>query len=116
VVVTPFGPGEEGASGTDRSGAAIFHSAVSPAPDQLQATTFLVGNMSEGEIRDNPFSTVSDGLFWLYQLQSEVPLCGTTDVKLRGSIRARTAHLRITLPGCKPFAYSGCRTSKEDTQ
>jgi circadian clock protein KaiC len=31
-----------------------------------QATTFLVGEYVEGEIRDNPVFTVSDGLFWLY--------------------------------------------------
>jgi circadian clock protein KaiC len=32
-----------------------------------QATSFLVGEYVEGEIRDNPVFTVADGLFWLYQ-------------------------------------------------
>src|SRR5437867_2043008 len=32
-----------------------------------QATTFLVGEYLEGEIRDNPVFTVADGLFWLTQ-------------------------------------------------
>jgi circadian clock protein KaiC len=32
-----------------------------------QATTFLIGEYAEGELRDNPIFTVSDGLFWLYQ-------------------------------------------------
>ncbi len=32
-----------------------------------QATTFLIGEYTEGEIRDNPVFTVADGLFWLYQ-------------------------------------------------
>ena len=32
-----------------------------------QATTFLIGEYVEGELRDNPVFTVADGLFWLYQ-------------------------------------------------
>ena len=43
-----------------------------------QATTFLVGEYVEGEIRDNPVFTVSDGLLWLYQARSEIPLCGSS--------------------------------------
>ena len=37
------------------------------AKTSWQATTFLVGEYVEGEIRDNPVFTVSDGLIWLYQ-------------------------------------------------
>src|SRR5665648_499155 len=33
-----------------------------------QATTFLIGEYVEGELRDNPVFTVADGLFWLYQV------------------------------------------------
>ena len=32
-----------------------------------QATTFLIGEYDEGEMRDNPVFTVADGLFWLSQ-------------------------------------------------
>ena len=32
-----------------------------------QATTFLIGEYAEAEIRDNPVFTVADGLFWLSQ-------------------------------------------------
>ena len=32
-----------------------------------QATTFLIGEYSEAEVRDNPVFTVADGLFWLSQ-------------------------------------------------
>ena len=32
-----------------------------------QATTFLIGEYVEGELRDNPVFTVADGLIWLYQ-------------------------------------------------
>src|SRR5204863_5454635 len=33
-----------------------------------EATTFLVGEYTQEEIRDNPVFTVSDGLFWLSQI------------------------------------------------
>ena len=32
-----------------------------------QATTFLIGEYVESELRDNPVFTVADGLFWLFQ-------------------------------------------------
>lgn len=32
-----------------------------------QATTFLIGEYTKGELRDNPVFTVADGLFWLSQ-------------------------------------------------
>ncbi len=32
-----------------------------------QATTFLIGEYTKGEMRDNPVFTVADGLFWLSQ-------------------------------------------------
>ncbi|MGB7168809.1 MAG: ATPase domain-containing protein, partial [Acidobacteriaceae bacterium] len=32
-----------------------------------QATTFLIGEYAEDELRDNPIFTVADGLFWLRQ-------------------------------------------------
>ena len=42
-----------------------------------QATTFLIGEYVEGEIRDNPVFTVADGLFWLYQQSSGTRSCGS---------------------------------------
>jgi circadian clock protein KaiC len=33
-----------------------------------QATTFLIGEYSDAEIRDNPVFTVADGIFWLHQI------------------------------------------------
>ena len=33
-----------------------------------QATTFLIGEYTEGELRDNPVFTVADGLVWLSQV------------------------------------------------
>src|ERR1022692_4341245 len=33
-----------------------------------EATTFLVGEYAQEEIRDNPLFTIADGLFWLWQV------------------------------------------------
>ncbi|MGZ4973103.1 MAG: ATPase domain-containing protein, partial [Limisphaerales bacterium] len=33
-----------------------------------QATTFLVGEYGQDEMRDNPLFTVADGLIWLWQV------------------------------------------------
>jgi circadian clock protein KaiC len=41
-----------------------------------EATTFLVGEYDEAEIRDNPLFTVADGLFWLWQVTERTPWCG----------------------------------------
>src|ERR1022692_3182408 len=103
-----------------------------------QATTFLVGEYVEGEIRDNPVFTVSDGLFWLYQAAERssivrklqiVKLRGQASVQFhcakatdretaRAGVRARTAHLpHYPCRAASVFAYSWAgRTSKEDTQ
>jgi len=43
-----------------------------------QATTFLVGEYVEGEIRDNPFSRSPMASFGFTRLRSEVPLCGNS--------------------------------------
>jgi len=85
-----------------------------------QATTFLVGEYVEGEIRDNPVFTVSDGLFWLYQSaeRSSIVRKLTDRETARAGIRARTAHLpHYPCRAASLFAYSWAgRTSKEDTQ
>ena len=50
-----------------------------------QATTFLIGEYVEGEIRDNPVFTVADGLFWLYQQVERNSIVRKLQVmKLRG--------------------------------
>ena len=50
-----------------------------------QATTFLIGEYVEGEIRDNPVFTVADGLFWLYQQVERNSIVRKMQVmKLRG--------------------------------
>jgi len=85
-----------------------------------QATTFLVGEYVEGEIRDNPVFTVSDGLFWLYQAAERSSIVRKLQiVKLRGQASVPGLHTFPHYP-CRAaslFAYSWAgRTSKEDTQ
>ena len=60
-----------------------------------QATTFLIGEYAEGEIRDNPVFTVADGLFWLYQQVERNSIVRKLQVmKLRGpGVRPGAAHL-----------------------
>ena len=50
-----------------------------------EATTFLVGEYTESEMRDNPVFTVADGLFWLYQIVERNSIVRKLQImKLRG--------------------------------
>jgi len=50
-----------------------------------QATTFLIGEYTEIEVRDNPVFTVADGIFWLYQQAERNSVVRKLQVvKLRG--------------------------------
>jgi len=42
-----------------------------------EATTFLIGEYSEPELRDNPVYTVADGLFLLFSKWTGTPLCSS---------------------------------------
>jgi len=71
-----------------------------------QATTFLIGEYVEGELRDNPVFTVADGLFWLYQSVERNSIVRKMQVmKLRG---------QESVPGCTPFALpsAACKPSR----
>ncbi len=70
-----------------------------------QATTFLIGEYTEGEIRDNPVFTVADGLFWLYQQIERNSIVRKLQVmKLRGQASVPGLHtLRITAGGVQAF-------------
>jgi len=71
-----------------------------------QATTFLVGEYVEGEIRDNPVFTVSDGLLWLYQVSDRNSIVRKIQiVKLRGQASVPGLHtFRITHDGLQAFS------------
>jgi circadian clock protein KaiC len=70
-----------------------------------QATTFLVGEYPEDELRDNPVFTVADGILWLHQSvdrNSSVRKLQVT--KLRGQAPLPGLHtMRITGDGVQVF-------------
>jgi len=70
-----------------------------------QATTFLIGEYVEGELRDNPVFTVADGLFWLYQSIERNAIVRKMQVmKLRGQESVPGLHtFRITTAGLQCF-------------
>jgi circadian clock protein KaiC len=70
-----------------------------------QATTFLIGEYTEGELRDNPVFTVADGLFWLYQQVERNSIVRKLQVmKLRGQASVPGLHtFRITDAGVQAF-------------
>src|SRR5450432_4819054 len=70
-----------------------------------QATTFLIGEYVEGELRDNPVFTVADGLFWLYQRIERNSIVRKLQVmKLRGQESVPGFHIfRITNAGLQTF-------------
>ena len=73
-----------------------------------QATTFLIGEYVEGELRDNPVFTVADGLFWLYQSIERNSIVRKLQVmKLRGQESVPGLHtFRITDAGLQTFPRS----------
>jgi circadian clock protein KaiC len=70
-----------------------------------QATTFLIGEYSESEIRDNPVFTVADGLFWLYQSVERNSVVRKLQIaKMRGQEPIPGLHtFRITDNGLQVF-------------
>lgn len=64
-----------------------------------QATTFLVGEYLEAEMRDNPVFTVADGILWLYQSVERNSIVRKLQVlKLRG---------QASMPGLHTFRITG---------
>ena len=70
-----------------------------------QATTFLIGEYVEGEIRDNPVFTVADGLLWLSQQTERNSVVRKLQVvKLRGQGSVPGLHtVRISEEGLQTF-------------
>lgn len=71
-----------------------------------QATTFLIGEYMESEMRDNPVFTVADGLLWLYQTVERNSVVRKLQVmKLRGQASVPGLHtFRITNAGLQAFS------------
>jgi circadian clock protein KaiC len=71
-----------------------------------EATTFLIGEYNEGELRDNPVFTVADGLIWLYQQTERDSIVRKLEiVKMRGQATVPGLHtFRITGQGIQAFS------------
>jgi circadian clock protein KaiC len=72
----------------------------------FQATTFLIGEYTEGEMRDNPVFTVADGLLWLSQMVERNSVVRKLQiVKLRGQGSVPGLHtIRIGPDGMQAFS------------
>ena len=70
-----------------------------------QATSFLVGEYVDGELRDNPVFTVADGLLWLYQNTERNSIVRKMQImKMRGQESVPGLHtFRITQGGLHTF-------------
>jgi circadian clock protein KaiC len=71
-----------------------------------QATTFLVGEYVEDEVRDNSLFTMVDGIFWLSQVTERNSVVRKLQImKLRGQATVPGLHtLRITADGLQAFS------------
>ena len=71
-----------------------------------EATTFLVGEYGEEEIRDNPLFTIADGLFWLWQVTERNSVVRKLQImKLRGQESVPGLHtIRINDGGVQAFS------------
>ena len=72
----------------------------------FQATTFLIGEYTEGEMRDNPVFTVADGLLWLSQATERNSVVRKLQIiKLRGQASVPGLHtIRIDNEGMQAFS------------
>ncbi len=81
-----------------------------------QATTFLIGEYTDGEVRDNPVFTVADGIFWLTQTTMRNSVVRKLQImKLRGQDSVPGLHtVRITGDGLQAFSRTlGLAEKKE---
>jgi circadian clock protein KaiC len=71
-----------------------------------EATTFLVGEYVQEEIRDNPVFTIADGLFWLSQVAERNSVVRKLQImKLRGQGSVPGLHtIRISDAGLQAFS------------
>ena len=71
-----------------------------------EATTFLVGEYVQEEIRDNPLFTIADGLFWLSQLVERNSVVRKLQIeKSRGHDSVPGLHtIRISADGLQAFS------------
>ena len=71
-----------------------------------EATTFLIGEYGEDEVRGNPLFTIADGLFWLSQVTERNSVVRKLQImKLRGQDSVPGLHtIRISNDGVQAFS------------
>ena len=81
-----------------------------------EATTFLVGEYAEVEIRDNPLFTIADGLLWLWQVTERNSVVRKMQImKLRGQASVPGLHtFRINDDGLQAFSRTLGLTGKKE--
>ncbi len=82
----------------------------------FQATTFLIGEYTESEIRDNPVFTVADGLLWLTQIAERNSVVRKLQIiKLRGQASVPGLHtIRIGNFGLQAFSRTLGLTARKE--
>jgi circadian clock protein KaiC len=80
-----------------------------------QATTFLIGEYAEDELRDNPIFTVADGLLWLRQTTERNSIVRKLQIiKMRGQDSVPGLHtFRITDAGVQAFSRTFGLTARK---
>ena len=84
-----------------------------------EATTFLVGEYVQEEIRDNPLFTIVDGIFWLSQVTERNSVVRKLQImKLRGQASVPGLHtIRISDGGLQAFSRTlGLIGSKDENR
>ena len=104
----------QGSAGTTDTELQAFIQNLALYLTSWQATTFLIGEYVESEIRDNPVFTVADGLFWLSQSVERNSIVRKMQIiKLRGQESVPGLHtFRITDDGLQCFPRTFGLTEK----
>ena len=94
------------AEGTSEIELQSFVQSLSLLLTSYQATTFLIGEYTEVEMRDHPVFTVADGLFWLSQVVERNSVVRKLQIiKLRGQASVPGLHtIRIGDSGVQAFS------------
>ncbi|MGI9105037.1 MAG: RAD55 family ATPase [Pyrinomonadaceae bacterium] len=103
-------------SGTDNVELQGFIQRLALQLTSWQATTFLIGEYDEDEIRDNPVFTVADGLFWLSQQVERNSIVRKLQIKKsRGQASVPGLHtFRITDAGLQTFPRTFGLTGRDE--
>jgi circadian clock protein KaiC len=117
VVVDSFRPiGRAAAAADGAMGLQEFLQRLAQHLTTWQATTFLVGEYPEDELRDNPVFTVADGILWLHQSVDRNSSVRKLQVlKMRGQAPLPGLHtMRITGDGVRVFPRIIKRVAETD--